>query len=46
MSIKTAETPSTSNVDKIVEIAHQLGIKTEGKTRDEIADEIVAKKSL
>jgi sec-independent protein translocase protein TatA len=31
--------------DKIVEIAQQLGISTVGKTRDEIADEIVAKKS-
>ena len=31
--------------DKILEIAQQLGISTVGKTRDEIADEIVAKKS-
>ena len=44
-SIKAAE-PKTSSSDKIVEVAHQLGIVTEGKTRDEIANEIVAKKSL
>jgi sec-independent protein translocase protein TatA len=45
-SMKTVEAPRTSSSDKIVEVAHQLGIKTEGKTRDEIAEEIVAKKSL
>ena len=45
-SIKAAEVPKTSSSDKIIEVAHQIGIKTEGKTRDEIADEIVAKKSL
>ena len=31
--------------DKIVEVAQQLGIETVGKTRDEIADAIVAKKT-
>jgi sec-independent protein translocase protein TatA len=45
-SMKSLEIPRESSGDKIVEVAHQLGIKTEGKTRDEIADEIVAKKSL
>jgi len=45
-SMKSIEAPRTGSSDKIIEIAHQLGIETEGKTRDEIADEIVAKKSL
>jgi sec-independent protein translocase protein TatA len=46
-SITMADQPKVqqSQPDKILEIAQQLGISTVGKTRDEIADEIVAKKS-
>jgi sec-independent protein translocase protein TatA len=45
-SMKTMETPIPSSSDLIIDVAHQLGIVTEGKTRKEISDEIVAKKSL
>ncbi len=36
----------TSNYtdDKLLEVAHSLGINTEGKTKDQVANEIVAKK--
>jgi sec-independent protein translocase protein TatA len=34
-------TPSSSTPDSLVETAHRLGINTEGKTRQEISDEIV-----
>jgi len=44
-SMKTVEAPDPGNSDAIIEVAHKLGIVTEGKTREEIADEIVAKKS-
>ena len=46
-SITMADQPKVQQPqpDKILEIAQQLGISTVGKTRDEIADEIVAKKS-
>jgi sec-independent protein translocase protein TatA len=46
-AIKMADQPKMPQPqpDKIIEIAQQLGISTVGKTRDEIADEIVTKKS-
>jgi len=45
-SMNPVESADPSSSDMIIEVAHQLGIVTEGKTREEIADEIVAKKSL
>jgi sec-independent protein translocase protein TatA len=33
--------PSAPTPDSLVETAHRLGINTEGKTRQEISDEIV-----
>jgi sec-independent protein translocase protein TatA len=45
-SMKPVEATDPSTSDMIIEVAHQLGIVTEGKTREEIADEIVAKKSV
>ncbi len=33
--------PSPSTADSLVETAHRLGIDTQGKTRQEISDEIV-----
>jgi sec-independent protein translocase protein TatA len=40
-----SSSPPPAPSDKIVDVAQQLGISTVGKTKDEIADEIVAKKS-
>jgi sec-independent protein translocase protein TatA len=40
MSTPTAS-PSTSTPDSLVDTAQKLGINTEGKTRQEISDEIV-----
>jgi sec-independent protein translocase protein TatA len=41
---KIAELPSPSTSDdKLIEIAKSLGISTEGKTRDQIAKEIIEK---
>jgi sec-independent protein translocase protein TatA len=37
----TTPTASPSTPDSLVETAHRLGINTEGKTRQEISDEIV-----
>jgi len=44
-SMKTDDNPKPNSSDKIIDVAHQLGIQTSGKTRDEIADEIVSKKT-
>ncbi|MGD0331124.1 MAG: twin-arginine translocase TatA/TatE family subunit [Nitrososphaeria archaeon] len=40
------EVTSTSSFsdDKLLEVARSLGISTEGKTKDQIASEIIAKK--
>jgi len=44
---KITELPSSSSAstsdDKLIEIAKSLGISTEGKTRDQIAKEIIEK---
>ena len=45
-SMKPVEDTNPNTSDMIIEVAHQLGIVTEGKTRQEIADEIVTKKSV
>jgi len=45
-AMKPVEDPNPNTSDMIIEVAHQLGIVTEGKTRQEIADEIVTKKSV
>ncbi|MCL7402689.1 MAG: twin-arginine translocase TatA/TatE family subunit [Thaumarchaeota archaeon] len=39
----TATPPPPSSDDKLLEIARSLGIQTEGKTRDQIAQEIIEK---
>ncbi len=39
----TATPPPQSSDDKLLEIARSLGIQTEGKTRDQIAQEIIEK---
>lgn len=40
-SESTQEETSQINDDKLIEIAKSLGISTEGKTRDQIAKEII-----
>ncbi|MEM0349451.1 MAG: twin-arginine translocase TatA/TatE family subunit [Candidatus Caldarchaeum sp.] len=40
---KAAASPSTPPDDKLLEVARALNISTEGKTRDQIAREIVEK---
>ena len=37
----TSPSPSTSTPDSLVDTAQRLGISTQGKTRQEISDEIV-----
>ena len=44
--MRVSEAPRQAPVDKIVEVAQQLGIDTVGKTRDEISSEIVSKKTV
>ncbi len=39
----TESSQTVSSDDKLIEIAKSLGINTEGKTRDEIAKEIIEK---
>jgi len=39
----TTAPPPPSSDDKLLEIARSLGIQTEGKTRDQIAQEIIEK---
>lgn len=39
----SAPSQSPSSDDKLLEIARSLGIQTEGKTRDQIAQEIIEK---
>ncbi len=39
--VSTPQSPSSD--DKLLEIARSLGIQTEGKTRDQIAQEIIEK---
>jgi sec-independent protein translocase protein TatA len=44
-SITAEETSSNSSTDeKLLEVAHNLGINTEGKSMDQVASEIVVKK--
>ncbi len=43
MTPETTQTSKSSSDDKLIEIAKSLGISTEGKTRDQIAKEIIEK---
>ncbi|MEM3833553.1 MAG: twin-arginine translocase TatA/TatE family subunit [Thermoprotei archaeon] len=42
-SSSTESSQTVSSDDKLIEVAKSLGISTEGKTRDEIAREIIEK---